>query len=213
MSGADLAAWFASTGRKANITVPMSALAQDYQTAGDATGVRDDLAFAQSIVETGFFSFPSYGQLTSQDNNFAGIGACDTCSHGWSFPTAAAGVGAQLELLDAYASIKPVDTHLLGHGSVGVGGCCRTWMALAGVWASSTVYGISIMTVYNQMLTWYIPGQLVKLGLKSPSPAASNGTANAPASGSAKPQTGTATVSPSTTLPPRVSAALHHAGG
>jgi mannosyl-glycoprotein endo-beta-N-acetylglucosaminidase len=172
MTGAELAAWFASTGHKANTTVPMAQLAADYQAAGKATGVRDDLAFAQSIIETGYFSFPSYGQLTAKDNNFAGIGACDSCATGWSFPNAAHGVGAQLELLEAYASTKPVKTPLLP-GNVGVGGCCQTWVQLAGVWASSIVYGISIMTIYNQMLSWVIPERLVAAGLeKPPAPAA-----------------------------------------
>ncbi len=175
MTGAELAAWFASTGHKANTTVPMTQLAADYQAAGKATGVRDDLAFAQSIIETGYFSFPSYGQLTAKDNNFAGIGACDSCATGWKFPTAADGVGAQLELLEAYASTKPVKTPLLP-GNVGVGGCCQTWVQLAGVWASSVVYGISIMTVYNQMLTWVIPKRLVAAGLEKPPP----GTATTP---------------------------------
>ncbi len=166
LTGAEMAQWFAGTGRKANTTVSMPQLAQDYQQAGQQTGVRDDLAFAQSIVETGFFSFPTYGQLTPKDNNFAGIGACDSCAHGWSFPTAQIGVTAQLELLEAYASPTPVSTPLLG--PVGVGGCCPTWIALAGKWASSLVYGISIMTIYHQMLGWLIPQRLVAAGLLAP---------------------------------------------
>ncbi|MGH9057872.1 MAG: glucosaminidase domain-containing protein [Acidimicrobiales bacterium] len=169
LTGADLANWFASTGHTANTTVPMAQLAADYQAAGQQTGVRDDLAFAQSIVETGFFSFPAGGQLTPQDNNFAGIGACDSCTHGWSFPDAQTGVGAQMELLEAYASPKPIPTPLVG--PVGVGGCCPTWMDLAGKWASSLVYGISIMTIYNQMLTWVIPQRLQQAGLATPAPA------------------------------------------
>ena len=143
LTGSELAGWFASTGHKANITVPMSELAADYAAEGKATGVRDDLAFAQSIVETGYFSFPSYGQLTPADNNFAGIGACDSCSHGWRFPNAKTGVGAQLELLEAYATPKPIPTPLIG--PVGVGGCCATWTSLAGTWASSPTYGIAIL--------------------------------------------------------------------
>ena len=166
LDGPELAAWFASTRHRAHITVTIQQLAADYQAAGRATGVRDDLAFAQSVIETGYFSFPSYGQLTPKDNNFAGIGACDSCAHGWSFPNAQTGVGAQMELLEVYASPKKVPTPLIG--PVGVGGCCDTWMALAGTWASSLSYGISILTVYNQMLTWLIPQRLVQAGILLP---------------------------------------------
>ena len=166
LTAGDLAAWFASTGHTANTTVPIDQLAADYQTAAAATGVRFDVAFAQSVVETGFFSFPAGGQLTPADNNFAGIGACDSCSHGWHFPDAQTGVSAQLQLLEAYASPKPIPTPLIG--SVGVGGCCPNWMALAGKWASSTVYGISIMTIYQQMLAWAIPQHLTAAGLTAP---------------------------------------------
>ena len=172
----EIAAWFASTGHTANTTVPIAQLITDYQQAAlggpntAATGVRFDLAFAQSVVETGYFSFPTYGQLTPADNNFAGIGACDSCAHGWHFPDAQTGVSAQLELLEAYSSPTKVATPLIGN--VGVGGCCPTWMALAGKWATSTVYGISIMTVYQQMLASVIPARLLAAGLTAPTPPA-----------------------------------------
>ncbi len=170
LSAAEMARWFATTGWKAHITVPMTQLTEDYIDAGEQTGVTADLAFAQSIIETGYFTFPSDGQLTKADNNFAGIGACDTCAQGWRFPNAAKGVRAQLELLDAYASPTPVATPLLG--SIGVGGCCPTWLSLAGTWASSTDYGISILSVYQQMLNWLIPQRLLDAGLlKAPKPA------------------------------------------
>jgi hypothetical protein len=49
-------------------------------------------------------------------------------------------------------------------------------MALAGKWATSTVYGISIMTVYQQMLAWAIPQRLTAAGLTAPvAPAVSVG--------------------------------------
>jgi hypothetical protein len=144
----------------------MPQLADDYAAAGQQTHVRADLAFAQSVVETDFFSFPAGGQLTPKDNNFAGIGACDTCARGWTFRDALTGVTAQMQLLDAYASPGPVPTNLVGN--VGVGGCCPTWMELAGTWASNLQYGISIMTVYHQMLAWLIPQRLVAAGLLTP---------------------------------------------
>ena len=53
----------------------MLELAQDYIDEGTAAGVRGDIAFAQSILETGSFYFPDGGQLTPQDNNFAGMDA------------------------------------------------------------------------------------------------------------------------------------------
>jgi hypothetical protein len=193
LSAPELAAWFASTHRKANVSVPIPQLAADYALAGQQTGVRADLAFAQSVVETGFFSFPAGGQLTPPDNNFAGIGACDSCAHGWKFPNALIGVTAQMQLLDAYASPEPVQTNLIGN--VGIGGCCPTWMALAGTWASSLIYGISIMTVYHQMLNWAITQRLVAAGLLPPPKAPAAKVVPAPAGAGAAAQPGSKAVS------------------
>ena len=58
-------------------------------------------AFAQSIVETGYFGFRN-SMVDPENNNFAGIGACDTCKHGFSFPDARTGVRAQMQLLRVY---------------------------------------------------------------------------------------------------------------
>ncbi|MHB1536055.1 MAG: glucosaminidase domain-containing protein [Acidimicrobiales bacterium] len=163
LSAAEMAGWFASTGRTANASVPITQLAADYIAASQTTGVRGDLAFAQSIIETGYFDFPAGGQLTGSDNNFAGIGACDSCAHGWSFPSALTGVTAQEQLLEAYASTKPVATPLVG--PVGIGGCCPTWISLAGHWATDPHYGVSILTIYKQMLDWAIPYRLAEAHL------------------------------------------------
>jgi hypothetical protein len=152
LTAPELAGWFGSTGKQANATVPMSALANDYVTVGKTEGVRADLAFAQSIIETGYFSFPTGGQVAPTDNNFAGIGACDSCSHGRAFPDAQTGVAAQLQLLHAYAA-KGVPTPLI---STPVSGCCATWMALSGVWATNTGYGYSILKTYVRMLEWVV---------------------------------------------------------
>ncbi|MDQ6838405.1 MAG: glucosaminidase domain-containing protein, partial [Actinomycetota bacterium] len=166
ITAAEMAGWFVSTKHPANATVPVGQLATDYLAAGKATGVRGDLAFAQSIIETGYFSFPTGGQLVAADNNFAGIGACDSCAHGWTFPNAITGVTAQEQLLEAYASTTQVPTPLVG--PVGVGGCCPTWTSLAGKWATDPNYGISILTVYKAMLDYAIPEQLVAAGLAPP---------------------------------------------
>jgi hypothetical protein len=177
LTAPELAAWFASAGHAADTTVPIAQLTQDYLTAGAQTGVRGDLAFVQSLIETGDFDFPAGGQLTAADNNFAGIGACDSCATGWKFPDAQTGVSAQEQLLEAYASSTKVATPLVG--SVGVGGCCTTWVSLAGKWASSLNYGVEILTVYQQILDWVIPERLAAAGL-APAPAPAIPTAAPP---------------------------------
>ena len=67
-------------------------LAQMYVTEGNRYNVRGDIAFAQSIVETAWFYYPDYGQVRPTDNNFAGIGACDSCGTGFGFASALNGV-------------------------------------------------------------------------------------------------------------------------
>ena len=39
---------------------------------------------------------------------------------------------------------------------VGVRGCCTTWMALSGVWATGPQYGNKILAVYDQMLRFAV---------------------------------------------------------
>jgi Mannosyl-glycoprotein endo-beta-N-acetylglucosaminidase len=163
LSAGELAGWYASTGYQANTTVPLPILATYYVSTGTTAGLRGDIAFAQSIVETGYFTFPGGGQLLGTDNNFAGIGACDTCAHGWRFPDAKTGVAAQVQLLAAYASAKKIPTPLVGR--VDVAGCCQTWLALSGVWATATDYGYIILNVYKEMLDWAIPQRLGAAGL------------------------------------------------
>ena len=163
LTGAELAGWFATKQHQPALTVPLLALAAAYQANGVTYGVRDDIAFAQSVLETGYFAFPAGGQLVPTDNNFAGIGACDSCAHGWTFPDASTGVAAQLQLLHDYASAVPVPGPLPGF--IGPTGCCPTWMSLTGVWATASDYGYAILTLYRQMLEWAIAGRSATAGL------------------------------------------------
>jgi hypothetical protein len=163
LSPSELAAWYVDGGHQAQLTVPIAALAGFYQSSGAALGVRDDIAFAQAVLETGFFSFPPGGQVAPTDNNFAGIGACDTCAHGSHFSDAKTGVAAQLQLLHDYASPQPAPGPL--PGPIGEVGCCQTWMQLTGVWATASDYGYNILSVYRQMLEWALPRRRSAAGL------------------------------------------------
>jgi len=169
LSAAQIEGWFASTGAQANTLVPLPRLVSDYIDAGRLTGVRADLAFAQSVVETGYFSFPAGCQLTPKNNNFAGIGACDKCKHGWSFGSPMDGIVAQEELLSQYAGLPPAP-YLSTIGAGGVEGCCTTWMSLAGVWATNSAYGFEILSVYREMLDWALFGEEQETGLVAPAP-------------------------------------------
>ena len=157
LTAAQLLAWYRSTGAVANVEVGIDELIDDYLTEGAAEHVRGDIAFLQSIVETGYFSFPGGGQVGTGDHNFAGIGACDSCSHGDRFASALEGIRAQVQLLRFYAD-PTVTERQLTHPAVrdldrlGVKGCCPTWYSLTGTWATAPTYGSVILELYQQVL-------------------------------------------------------------
>ncbi|MGH8983747.1 MAG: glucosaminidase domain-containing protein [Acidimicrobiia bacterium] len=105
LTAADIAGWYRSSDSRARLAdgLTIDELAAIFIEEGAAEGVRGDVAFAQSYLETGGFSFPGGGQVTPDDNNFAGLGACDSCSTGRQFPTARDGVRAQIQHLRNYA--------------------------------------------------------------------------------------------------------------
>ena len=72
-----------------------------YLEEGQAEGVRGDIAFVQSIIETGWFSFG--GRVPPDANNFSGLGATDGTSSYATFADARTGVRAQIQHLRAYA--------------------------------------------------------------------------------------------------------------
>lgn len=77
-------------------------LISDYYNQGKIEGVRPDIAFAQSCLETGWFTFK--GDVKASQNNFAGIGATGNGVVGESYKSPSVGVAAQIQHLKAYAS-------------------------------------------------------------------------------------------------------------
>lgn len=157
----EMSRWFTGTrGNRSRATVPMAELASYYVEEGSSENVRGDIAFAQSVLETGGFRFPEGGQVAPSDNNFAGMGACDSCASGRSYPSARIGVRAQMQLLRVYAqpglrnsmlgnpAVDPrLDTHYLK-------GKVQTWSGLTGTWATARAYGDRIIEIYSEMLAW-----------------------------------------------------------
>ncbi len=161
LSPTDLATWFkANTKLTYRASVPLDQLAGYFINEGIAEGVRGDIAFAQSIKETGWFNFPDYGQVHPEDNNFAGIGACNSCNGGAKFGNAQLGVRAQIQYLHMYADIN-VTPSTLAYPMVyhvppdSVRGKAPNWEDLNGKWAyPGTGYGESIVALYAQMFTY-----------------------------------------------------------
>ena len=91
--------------KKKNPSVPQSVLDMVplYLSEGEAEGVRGDIAFAQSCLETGNFTF-SGSAVTLPQNNFCGLGVTQRGRTGLSFETAQLGIRAQIQHLKAYAS-------------------------------------------------------------------------------------------------------------
>ena len=73
-----------------------------YLSEGKAEGVRGDIAFAQSCLETGNFKFEGTA-VTLAQNNFCGMGVTSKGKTGNSFDTAQLGIRAQIQHLKAYA--------------------------------------------------------------------------------------------------------------
>jgi hypothetical protein len=160
LSAEELTRWFTGTRHHESTTVPIAELARYYVEEGATTGVRSDIAFAQSMLETGGFSYPPGGQVLGTDNNFAGMGACDSCHGGERFADARTGVRAQLQQLRVYAdanltnaalnppAVNPkLDQHHLR-------GMVTTWAGLTGTWATARTYGVRILEIYEQILGW-----------------------------------------------------------
>jgi hypothetical protein len=154
----DLAAFSAQRGGAAP-SIDLAALARHFVAEGAAEGVRADIAWAQSILETGNFGYRG-SMVSPSDHNYAGIGACDSCSSGFGYASPQMGARAQMQLLHTYADDN-LTAATLANPPVGraperssVRGCCDTWMELSGVWATGAGYGVKILTLYNEMLAF-----------------------------------------------------------
>jgi len=165
LTPAELAAFYASTGIRPRLPdgLTIDLLARLFVEEGDLAGVRGDVAFAQSLIETGSFTeFHGY--------NFSGIGVCDSCTGGYLFDAARDGVRAQMQLLRSYAdpssraagftvTLSPV---LYGSDPVEAArrfdtfflkGSAPVWNAMGnGKWATDPLYAGKVLRMYARML-------------------------------------------------------------
>lgn len=88
------------------IDVPIEEFCKIYLEEGAAEGVTGDIAFCQSIKETGWFRFN--GDVTPETHNYAGLGATGGVN-GNGFVDARTGIRAQIQHLKAYGSELPLN--------------------------------------------------------------------------------------------------------
>ncbi|TCS78658.1 glucosaminidase domain-containing protein [Pectinatus cerevisiiphilus] len=141
---------------KPEITVSPQELVSYYYQEGSKEGVRPDIAFAQAIVETGFFRYG--GTVTPDQNNYCGLGTTNTVVKGAYFATPELGVRAHIQHLLAYASDMPpqapiVDPRYSLVRSIYQQHTLTSWQDLNGRWAvPGDTYGQNILRIYNAIL-------------------------------------------------------------
>ena len=131
-----------------------------YITEGATEGVRGDIAFAQSCLETGNFTF-SGSAVTLSQNNFCGMGVTSTGMKGNSFKTPAEGIRAQIQHLQAYASTSRLKQTVVDPRYIYVTrGCaeCVEWLGIQENphhygWAAGKDYGQKIIQILNSILS------------------------------------------------------------
>ncbi len=162
LSADQIAAFFASYGKSPKIPVTVKELAGYYLDEGAAENVRGDIAFAQSIIETGWFEFT--GSIVKPgDFNYAGLGACDGCTSGNVYPSPRLGVRAQIQWLRNYADPlamvstlhRPSMWTVEKYDDFPYKGRSPLWNTMGdGYWATAADYGDRVLGMYQRMLAF-----------------------------------------------------------
>lgn len=131
-----------------------------YITEGELEGVRGDIAFAQSCLETGNFTF-SGSAVTFEQNNFCGLGVTKNGMKGNSFDTPVKGIRAQIQHLKAYASNERLLQTCVDPRFLYVPRGCAEYVEHLGIqenpahqgWAAGKNYGQEIIKILNDILS------------------------------------------------------------
>ena len=131
-----------------------------YLSEGEIEGVRGDIAFCQSCLETGNFTFKG-SAVTLDQNNFAGIGVTSNGMKGNSWETPQLGIRAQIQHLKAYGSTEPLVQECVDPRFKYVSRGCAIYVEWLGIqenpdhkgWASGANYGNKILSILNNVLS------------------------------------------------------------
>lgn len=139
-----------------NLAVPAEEIVAYYYEEGAREGIRPDVAFAQALKETGFFSYG--GDVIPEQNNYCGLGTTGGGVKGEFFATAQMGVRAHIQHLLAYSSTRRPLTPIIDprydivrntYGERILG----DWQDLNGRWAvPGRYYGQEILSMFKAIL-------------------------------------------------------------
>ena len=131
-----------------------------YISEGAIERVRGDIAFAQSCLETGNFTF-SGSAVTLNQNNFCGMGVTRNGVKGNSFKTPQLGIRAQIQHLQAYASSDRLKQIVVDPRYIYVTRGCAEYVEHLGIqenpkrqgWAAGKDYGKKIIAILDSILS------------------------------------------------------------
>lgn len=122
-----------------------------------AEGVRPEVAFVQTMKETGWLQFG--GDVSVEQFNFAGLGTTGGGVPGNSYPDVRTGIRAQIQHLKAYASTEPLNQACVDERYEYVLKGCAPYVEWLGQkenpagtgWATAEKYGYSIVDMIGKM--------------------------------------------------------------
>ena len=139
-----------------NLEVTAEEIVAYYYEEGAREGIRPDVAFAQALKETGFFSYGC--DVIPEQNNYCGLGTTGGGVKGEFFATAQMGVRAHIQHLLAYSSTRRPLTPIIdprydivrnAYGTRTLG----NWQDLNGRWAvPGNYYGQEILSMFKAIL-------------------------------------------------------------
>ena len=118
--------------------------------------VRAEVLFAQAMVETGWLQFGGDVDKNGKVQcNFGGLGATGNGVPGDEYPDVKTGLLAQAQHLKGYATTADLGQPCVDkrfHHLAGKRGSAPTVDKLSGTWATSKIYGATIMNVVDKLL-------------------------------------------------------------
>ena len=129
--------------------------ARIYYEEAQKEGIKAEVAWAQTMYETGWLKFG--GQVKIEQFNFAGLGATDGGASGASFADVRTGVRAQIQHLKAYASTRELNQICVDPRFGYVTRGSAMYVEILGQqenpkgcgWATSVNYGIGILNLID----------------------------------------------------------------